>query len=399
MEAAAGRRACVLAALAGALAVWAWQAATVHFNYGGNWTALFCTGSASPAPKELAAGTYVFPNSTGYDGAYYRYMAHDPWFRKDWEASFDNRVWRYRLILVPALAWTLALGRDAGIDAAYEAVVLISVFGGVYWLGRYAASRGRRAAWGIGFVALPATLVSMDRMTVDVTLVALCAGFLWYEKRGAAGRMWVVLMLAALARETGMLLVGAECIESARRRQWGRAAAMAAAALPAVAWYAWISVAMPRAAGRHEEIRQAWFFREPVAGIFARIAHPVRYPFPPMTERLIQAVDMAALCGMVLALGLAAWRLWRRETGVEAWTCLLFLGLFVLASGQGFWTSAYGYGRPFTPLFLVLALGAMREKRLLGAAPAALVDARVLLQLTPQALGIAAGVWRALRGL
>jgi hypothetical protein len=129
------------------------------------------------------------------------------------------------------------------------------------------------------------------------------------------------------------------------------------------------------------------------------MAHPVSYPFPPTTERFIQTVDTAALCGMVLALGLAAWRLWRRETGVEAWTCLLFLGLFVLTSGPGFWNSVYGYGRPFTPLFVVLVLGAMRERRWFPAAPVALVDARVLLQLGPQALGIAAGVWRTLRGL
>jgi len=48
-------------------------------NYAGNWIALFGTGSASPPPRALAGEhIYVFPNNTGYDGQFYRYVAHDP---------------------------------------------------------------------------------------------------------------------------------------------------------------------------------------------------------------------------------------------------------------------------------------------------------------------------------
>ena len=52
---------CLLIALGTALAVLSWQAATVHFNYGGNWTALFMTGALHPVPPEMPGQTYIFP--------------------------------------------------------------------------------------------------------------------------------------------------------------------------------------------------------------------------------------------------------------------------------------------------------------------------------------------------
>jgi len=46
---------------------------TVHFSYGGNWTALYCTGALfKPPPDELRPEhIYIFANSNGYDGQVY----------------------------------------------------------------------------------------------------------------------------------------------------------------------------------------------------------------------------------------------------------------------------------------------------------------------------------------
>jgi hypothetical protein len=56
-------------ALIGTLLGLSWQLLTVHYNYGGNLTALFCTGSRFPTPPSLAGEhIYVFPASGGYDG-------------------------------------------------------------------------------------------------------------------------------------------------------------------------------------------------------------------------------------------------------------------------------------------------------------------------------------------
>ena len=88
----------------------------------------------------------------------------------------DDPALRYRRILVPMLAWALALGRDSGIHAAYFATILGFVFLGVYWLARAMELGGRHPAWGLMFALTPAALVSMDRMTVDVALAAFAAG-------------------------------------------------------------------------------------------------------------------------------------------------------------------------------------------------------------------------------
>src|SRR5574340_617734 len=81
-----------------------WQAATVHSNYRGNWTALFCTGSRFPLPPELAEEhVYVFPDSTGFDGQFYHLIAHDPALRRGFDRYIDAPEYRSRRTLVPLL--------------------------------------------------------------------------------------------------------------------------------------------------------------------------------------------------------------------------------------------------------------------------------------------------------
>jgi hypothetical protein len=186
---------CACYAFLAAVLALLWQASTVHFNYGGNWTALFCTGDRQNVPPQLAANTYLFMLSQGYDGQFYRYVAHDPLLRKGLRQFMDAPSLRYRRILVPGLAFLMAGGQSQFIDAAYLAVILLFVFLGSYWLSRYAAFHGRHPAWGIGFIFVPATLISINRLTVDVALVALCAGFAWYAKKGSPARLCLVLAL------------------------------------------------------------------------------------------------------------------------------------------------------------------------------------------------------------
>lgn len=208
-------------ALAAVFLALVWQSFTVHFNYGGNWTALFCSGDRWPPPAELG-GTYVFPNSTGFDGQFYRYVAHDPWMRSGWAEHFDVPVMRRSRILLPAAAWLLALGQDRFVDAAYITAVLLCIFLGTWWLGRWAELHNRRGAWGLAFLALPATLISIDRMTIDVALTALCAGVLLYSARDCPVRVAALLAAAPLIRETGASAAPAPCVSTPGPRKSSR---------------------------------------------------------------------------------------------------------------------------------------------------------------------------------
>lgn len=311
-----------------------WQSLTVHVNYQGNWTALFCTGGDLPIPPSLLPGTYVFPHSLGYDGQMYRYVAHDPFFNGEDHRYLDDAVLRGRRVLVPGLAWALAFGRQDWIDAAYIVVIWLFVFLGCYWCG-------------LVFLLLPATLISMDRLTIDIATCAITAGFVRYWVARANGKLYAVAALACLSRETGAFLLLGLLIESLVRKQWRRAALFSTAALPAAAWYVFLWLYGPppsTSTGLPDWLMHAFEF-----GPLLRMLHPVSYPFSPALTHLAQSVDAVSLAGMIAGFALAIWfaiRKWREAPAIAAG---LFAASFVAVSGAGFWDTVYGYARPFHP--------------------------------------------------
>jgi len=365
----------------------------VHYNYRGNWTALFCTGDASPVPPRLAAGTYVFKASRGYDGQYYRYVAHNPWARENWAEHFDAPRWRYVRIFVPALSWLLAAGQARWIDAAYIAVVLLSVFFGTYWLGRYAADLGRNPAWGLSFLLLPATLISLDRLTVDVALAALCVAFVWYARRNSTAGLYAALTAAALTRETGLLLTATACGWYLWNRQWRRSLLLATTIVPALAWFAYVLTHVADVPGRLEQVPRWVSGARPLSGLVAALSTPLPYAFPAPLLQIVQVLDAVALCGFLLALIIAVRNLWRRKPGLEGWAAVPFVVLALAVRGRAFWFNVYEYSRPFNPLFLLVGTGALSGAGGWVLLPIALMDLRIAAQLAPQALGIVRGLF------
>ena len=371
-----------------------WQASTVHFNYGGNWTALFCTGDRQNVPPQLAANTYLFMLSQGYDGQFYRYVAHDPLLRKGLGQFMDAPSLRYRRILVPGLAFLMAGGQSQFIDAAYLAVILLFVFLGSYWLSRYAAFHGRHPAWGIGFIFVPATLISINRLTVDVALVALCAGFAWYATKGSPARLCLVLALAPLVRETGLLLVAAAGLDALWNRRFRQAVLFAAMSLPALLWTGYVLAHSPAPAPAVAlYVVPRWAFHSPVIGIVWKLFVPEQYQYGPALDRMIQAVDALALVGVLLALGLVIWSLRRWRFNQEAWAALLFAGLTAAVGEPHFWKDVNGYARPVSPLLLLVGLPVFSGAPLWVLAPIVLVDLRIGVLLGSQVYGVLRGIF------
>ena len=342
-------RALVLAAIATA-AVLAWLCLDVRFNYGGNWTALFCTGSVQRVPAELAAGTYRFAHPYGYDGQFYRYVAHDPLFRKGFASYIDDARLRSRRILVPALAWLLAAGRPGWIDLAFVAVLLGSIFAGVFWSCRYAAARGAREEWGLLFLALPATLTSMDRMLVDATLAALFAGFLVAAEERRWRALYLLCLAACLTRETGFLMVAACVLYRLTERRIGDAVRFATAGIPALAWYGFV-------AAHTGPSYASGIVTYPLWGQLRRL-FTVRVIHDPVVGEVVKVMDALAVCGLLACFTLAAmWALKRRPGPVEIGV-LLFLCLGMVLGSPGHMLEAFGYGRPVSPLLLYVMLEA-----------------------------------------
>ncbi len=376
------RRPAAIALLA-VLGVWLWQFATVHFNYAGDWTALFNTAPNWPRPAFLASETlYTFPaGSLGYDGQMYHFIAHDPWMRRGSVAAMDDPALRYRRILVPALAWTVALGRDSAVHAAYFAVILGFVFLGVYWLARAMQLRGRHPAWGLMFALTPAALVSMDRMTIDVALAALAAGFALYSDRGPRWKLLLILACAALARETGLLLTAGYGVFLVSRRRFADLLWTAASALPAMLWYLYVN--------RHTPPEPAADYASliPLAGWIERVAHPVVYPLPRWQALAAVELDYIALAGVALMLAHAAWLAWGRRWNARAVAIYVFAAAVVFIGSRSVWEDAFGFGRVVTPLMVLLAVEDARPR--LAFSPLALIDARIGLNFLKQIIGVA----------
>lgn len=376
------RSRCLAVALSCTLCVFLWQALTVRYSYAGNWTGLFCTGALSPSPPSaLSQGLYIFPNSYGYDGQFYRYVAHDPFFRRGFARSIDAPRLRYRRILVPGLAWLLAGGEDRLADAAYIAVVLGFVLLGAYWMSRFGVRVGYGSRLGLLFALVPAVLVSIDRLTVDVALAACCAGFALYARESSPAKLYVVMMAAALTRETGLLLVAGYVLWLLSERRLREAAVFATAALPTACWYIFVALhTTPGAFG--------FLTAVPFSGIVGRVLHPM-----PLTDTLAVRIvgvilDLLALCGMA---GAMAWAFLKARRRV--WTPLtiaiyLFAVLAVFLVPGDPWSDVYSFGRTLTPLLLLSALDGLAGGNKWPSVAMLLVDPRIALQWGSQILKV-----------
>jgi hypothetical protein len=363
-EAGVPRGACAWLALIAVLAVFAWSAARVHFVNGGNWTALFCVGVDFPMPPDLAPGTYLAPG-TGYDGQFYRLLAHDPFLRRNYARYVDAPQLRFRRALVPFAAWLLAFGRERWVDGAYIAVEMVFLALGTYWCARLMARRSLSPAWGLLFVVLPGTLASFDRMLLDGPLCALFAGFLLACEEERWGRVWVLAALAALTRETGTLLAAAMVLDGCRRLDWRRTARFAACLLPATAWYWLLFTHLP-------PNRPVGELGIPVWGLIQRLF--VFRPYPdPFGQLLLRATDLLALVGLGASIVLAIVWLRKRPVGPETIAIGLFVALALVLASPGYLYDPFSYGRPASPLLLWVMLEAAGRRAWIAlAAPLAI---------------------------
>ncbi len=377
--------------LAAAAVLFAWQILTVHYNYGGNWTALFRIRPDMPVPDFLKSeNLYLFHGTDGYDGQVYHLIAHDPWLQKGSAGALVDASFRYQRILVPALAWMLAFGRDSGIHAAYFAVILAFAFLGVYWTGQFAVRVGRSPLWGLAFVLAPATIVSVDRMTVDIALAALTAGFACYVERAPSWRILLILVCAALTRETAAPMIAGYAVFLFTRKRFLDGALALATLLPAGAWYVYLRrVAAPSPLPSYLD----WV---PFAGFVERILHPVVYAATPWKTVVAITCDYLALAGIVLAFAFAARVAIERRWDAQASAVYALAIAAAFIYSRSVWQEAYAFARVLTPFLLLAGLQFLQPKRWLAFAPLLLADSPIALGMWRQIQGVAQGALNAL---
>jgi hypothetical protein len=356
-----------------------WLVLNIAFLYAGNPTGLFYTGSKTPLPPALTGGhTYRVIDEVGYDGQFYHLIAHDPLNRRGFISYVDNPRLRWRRIGVPGLAVLLAVGSDRLVDSIYIAIELAFVFLGTFWLSRYVLERNLHPAWGLTFLLIPAAAVSLDRLTIDLPLAAICIGLaLSADTRKPSWQVYAMLCAAPLIRETGILLVLGWCVARIAQRDVRGAILGGASAAPAVAWWLYVARNTP-ADGT------PWLSSYPFSGIVNRTLEGTRDPTSTPWLRAANILEDVALAGMWLALVLAFYLAWKKRWKFMEITAILF-ALFAAALGKfDLWSSAYATGRTLSPLLILLALLAFDKRRYLFAVPLLLVVPRIALQYEAQ---------------
>lgn len=320
---------------------------------------------------------HQIPNSSGYDGQWYHLVAHDPFRQQGTDRYLDEPGTRYQRILVPALAYVLALGRQEWIDRAYGAVILLFVFLGAWWLSLYAIGQGRHPAWGIVFLAVPTVIVAVNLMAIEVALASLTAGFLIYADK-PGWRLYVVLAAAALTRDTGILLAGGFCLCCLTRLQLRRGVLFGTSVLPAMAWtYLMGTGSASHAVGMvvHEY---------PFLGLFMRFAYVTEF----MGRWFGRVLDYAGWLGMLVALVVLLRIGCQKGGGPAEFTALLFGVMGFWIGNREFWFDPTGYVRPLAPIYVLLAAAWIRERSLWTLLPILLVNLRMVTRFAPEILGI-----------
>lgn len=369
-----GLRACATAALAVAL-IAAWSAITVYFNYGGNWTGLFCIGANFQRPPELDEHAWIFQHSFGYDGQFYRMLAHDPGLRKNWFPFYDEAGLRTRRILVPALAWAAAFGSRNWIDRVYIGVVWFGLAAGVWWMARLLRDANRSELLALSYLLLPSSLVSIDRMVVDGTLTSIAIGVIYFVRRERWLAVWLLLALACLTRETGLLLAAGICGLEVYRRRFRIAIALSASVVPFAGWLVYD------------------FFR-----VRDWVAYPGQLAYPgyalstsvsngPVWLRLLNVAALVSFFWGVV--GFARLARFRPDLFAVAALYAPLLLFLVSRRGTSDFTEIYAYGRQFGPMLAMLLLGGFEMKKAGFLGPLSAMSFRAGLPLASQLVSAA----------
>lgn len=202
----------------------------------------FTIGDAQRLPSRVAALRLPTSHSpAGYDGQFYLMMATDPWLLDGSAiASIDAPRYRYRRIGVPALANTICLNSGANCESwAILCLLLLGVALGTVCLSNAAAHFGRSRWIGLLFMAFPAALLGATRALPDVLaaslVVAAWLAFLHQRTRALVA----ILCVAALVRETTLLVSFALAVHLWMRHQ--RRLAVSVALFPTVLVVSWVS--------------------------------------------------------------------------------------------------------------------------------------------------------------
>jgi hypothetical protein len=196
---------------------------------------------------------------------------------------------------------------------------------------------------------VPAVATSLDRMTVDGLLAALCIAFAYYGVYQPSWKIYPVLLLAPLSRETGLVLPAAFCLFCIFHRRFKEAALGMAMTLPWLGWTLFVQVRLWRDA-------TPWLSAIPFGGLVTRTLAPVQFEITGQWLAVAAFLDYLALLGLWFALWLAAGFIWKKKFGLLELATAIFACSVMFVAKADVWADAYAFARTMSPMLIWLAL-------------------------------------------
>jgi len=203
-----------------------------------------------------------------------------------------------------------------------------------------AMASGRSSFWGLLFLITPATLSTLERMTVDVGIAALALGCLLAALHERWRWLWLALAAASLCKETGILIVVAVAGWLVLRKRFGLAAVLASSVLPALGWYAYV----------HLDTRGDFTTSDfhLLTAFFVSLGQTLKPGVIPLGLRVADGASVLAFLWIALrCLYLAIQERFERLDGV---VCAMLAMLLLLFQNSSIWEEPNGFTRVYSPL-------------------------------------------------
>jgi hypothetical protein len=323
------------------------------FRYDGDIRALLCVGEETHHPD--AFDTVPTAGPWGYDGQQYGALATDPFLRQqDTVEALDNPSYRATRVMVPLLAWLLAVGNSTTALVAYQVLCWGLGLGSVLLVARWLADEGLSPWWALLLVTSTGLAAAIIRSTPDAAALLFMLAALWLHARH---RPWPALALACaavLARETSYLVALAVALDELRHRRFSTAAAFAS--IPLALLVGW-----------------QFYLRSVLGSAFATGTSNFSVPFTWVPAKLatifagggiwwMEFLGLCAVAATVLAMIVVA-------TKPSSWSApelsFLAFGAMGLFLSYNVYCETWAYARALVPLpFLAVLIGARQPDRL-----------------------------------
>jgi hypothetical protein len=307
-------------------------------------TALTEPGARGPSAAAFRADFpgAALPDGGGHDGQQFYAIARDPLHLDKAAPLLDRPRYRLQRIAYPVLAWALHPGGGKGTIVALFGVGCVAMFLGCLATGALATGRGAPPWTAALFAVVPGNLAALRMSTADTLALAAAVAAIALCERRRPGLAIALGALAALSKESMIVVLLAYAI--ARRDRISLSVAGAAIAV-ATGWAVWLHLTVATSGPQVVELTA------PFRGLAQAASHWLNGEEP-----VAALIVLATAALVVLALVRRPDRFTRCMVGLTA----AFV-TFLSADATGLWGNASRITAP-TMLFAAVALAAPRAE-------------------------------------